>query len=118
MSGRYGNLNPSFRGLGEFLRSPEMQKAMRRPADKIKDTAEADAPVGPPSDQHAGQYKGSFGVESGVMQNAKGDHVAYAKVFNAAPHAVDVEYGGGGRANEPKTSAHHTLTRAIDAARE
>jgi hypothetical protein len=59
MPSRYYPLNPSFEGLGAFLRGPEMQAHLRTRAEKIKAAAEADAPIGPPSDQHRGQYAAS-----------------------------------------------------------
>jgi hypothetical protein len=109
---------PSHSGLGELLRGVELQQEMRRRAEKIKEAAEVTAPVGPPSDPHRGLYKASFEVDSGVMRDVQGNLRAYGKVTNTTDYAVAVEYGTGGRAVEPAKSAHHTLTRAMDFAKE
>lgn len=110
--------NPSYSGLGALLRGPEMQAEMKRRAYKIAIAATADAPVGPPDDPHRGEYRDSFHVESGVMSDVKGGRRAYGKVTNTAPHAAAVEYGKGGSSKGPTTSAHHTLGRALDSARD
>lgn len=109
---------PNHSGLGELLRGAELQAEMHRRAERIKEAAEASAPVGPPSDPHRGQYKGSFEVDSGVMRDVQGNRRAYGRVTNTTDYAVAVEYGTGGRSAAPTQSAHHTLTRAMDFAKE
>lgn len=101
----------SYSGIGEMLRSPEMQAAMRQFGEKVKARAEANAPVGDPSeDPHAGRYKASFYVTTGV-QHRKTSR-AYAEVGNTAPEALTVEYG------TSDTDAHHTLLDALAAVQE
>lgn len=101
----------SYTGIGEMLRSPEMQSAMRQLAEKVKARGEANAPVGDPSeDPHAGRYKASFYISTGVQQRKTSR--AYAEVGNTAPEALTVEYG------TTDTDAHHTLLNALAAARE
>jgi hypothetical protein len=109
---------PNHSGLGELLRGAELQAEMRRRADRIKEAAEASAPVGPASDPHRGQYKASFEVDSGVMRDVQGNRRAYGRVTNTTDYAVAVEYGSGGRSVAPTQGAHHTLTRAMDFAKE
>lgn len=109
---------PSRTGMGEFLRGVELQAEMRRRAEKIATVAEATAPVGPPSDPHHGEYRASFEVSAGVERDVQGNLRAIAHVTNTADYAVAVEYGSGGRAKDPTSAAHHTLTRAMDAGRD
>lgn len=102
----------SFSGIGEMIRSPEMEKEMARRARRIKDRAEATAPVGDPStDPHSGRYRDSFRVESGRNGGFKKDR-AYGRVLNDAPEAFYVEYG------TSKIEARHTLLNAAQAAKE
>ncbi|MGZ6806390.1 MAG: HK97 gp10 family phage protein [Mycobacteriaceae bacterium] len=106
-----GKFNPSYVGLGEVLRCPEMQAEMRRRAERIKAAAEAMAPVGDAAkgDKHPGQYKASFHVESGSGPSLRGVR-AYGRVTNDAPHAAAVEFGNS------HSPAQHVLGRALDAA--
>jgi hypothetical protein len=104
------NFEGDYRGIGEMLCSEEMQAEMHRRADKIAVAAEADAPVGPASDPHRGRYKASFTVGSGVQEGKT--RRAYGRVTNDAPEAIYVEYGN------KNTDAHHTLGRALDAAKD
>lgn len=101
----------SYTGIGEMLVSPEMQAAMGKLGEQVKRRAEGNAPVGDPGeDPHAGRYKASFYVTTGV-QHRKTSR-AYAEIGNTAPEAFEVEYG---------TSAddgHHTLLDALNAVRE
>lgn len=119
--GRYGSFNPNTRGLAELLAGPEMQAEMKRRVDRGKDFAEATAPVGPEGDPHRGEYKDGFRTEVSVEKPAPaafGGPRATGRLINDAPHAVDVEYGGGGRAENPTAAAHHTMTRSLDAMRD
>lgn len=94
----------NYAGMGEFLRSPEMQAAMHALAEQFMARAIATAPVdekGP----HPGRYKRSFRVESGVQH--KKTARAYGKVINDSPEAFFVEFG---TKHNPK---HRTLGKAF-----
>lgn len=93
-----------YAGLGEYLRSAEMQAAMHARAEKVAAVAEASAPVDPTSG-HPGRYKASFHVSSGVQVHKTGR--AYGEVSNDAPEAFFVEFG---TRNNPR---HRTLGKAI-----
>ena len=109
--GAHGAFNPSYSGLGAFLRGEELQAEMRGRAEKIAAAAEAIAPVGDAAkgDKHPGEYKASFHVESGAGPSLRGVR-AYGRVTNTAPHAAAVEFGN---AHSP---AQHVLGRSLDAA--
>lgn len=93
-------------GMAEFLNSPGMMRLVEHYADKIRDRAEAMAPIGEPwEDDHPGRYKASFHVRSHRLGGATSDR-AEAIVYNDSPEAVFVEYGH--RGLEP----YHTLLRA------
>lgn len=81
--------NASYTGIGELLKSPMVEAAMRARAEKVAALAEATAPVDPKSG-HPGRYKAGFSVSSGV-----GKDRAFGRVTNSAPEAIDVEYGRG-----------------------
>jgi outer membrane receptor for Fe3+-dicitrate len=101
----------SYKGIGQMLTSSEMQAAMRQLAEKVKARAEANAPVGNPSeDPHAGRYKSSFYTTTGV-QHRKTSR-AYAEIGNTAPEALFVEYGDSGN------GAAHVLLDALSAVHE
>lgn len=101
----------SFAGIGEMLRSPEMQDAMRQLAEKVKTRAEATAPVGDPAtDPHSGRYKASFTITTGI-QHRKTSR-AYAEVSNTSPEALTVEYGDG------DDQGYHTMLNALSAVNE
>lgn len=115
-----GNFQISDAGMQEWLAtSPELDGVLHRVVEAIKGYAEATAPVGDPaSDPHPGMYRDSFRTDVHVDRPAKGSDRLMGFVYNDAPHAAAVEYGYKGRSKDPSGSAHHTLTRAIDAARE
>lgn len=92
-------------GVGQLLRSAEVQAEMLRRAEAIKGVAEATSPVGAVGDPHPGEYKASWGTTS-TKRGGKRNDRATATVFNTAPHARFVEYG-----NE-NYGGHHTLLRA------
>ncbi len=97
----------SYAGIGEMLRSPQMQAGMRRLAEKVKKRAETDAPVGDlATDPHSGRYKASFAVESGIQSRATSR--AYGEVINTSPEALIVELG------TSEQEGHHTLLRALE----
>jgi hypothetical protein len=111
---------PDDRGQGEFLRTQDgLRDALHGIVEKVKSVAEATAPVGDPaSDPHPGEYRDSFRTEVQVGRPARGQDRLIGHVYNDAPHAAAVEYGYSGRSKSPGRSAHHTLTYAIQAARE
>lgn len=92
-------------GVGQLLRSAEMQAAMLQRAEKIKGVAESTSPVGAVGDPHPGEYKAAWGTTSTRRGGVRNDR-ATATVFNTAGHARFVEYG-----NE-HYDGHHTLLRA------
>lgn len=118
MSGRYGNFNPDPIGLGEFMRTePKLASHLEAVVGRMKDFAEAIAPVGPEGDPHRGEYKASFHTDVRVDKPFKGEPRLMGFITNDAPHAAAVEYGRGGRSKHEGDSPHHVMTRAIDAAR-
>jgi hypothetical protein len=102
------SFHANYRGIGEMLCSDWMVDEMHRRAERAKVLAEIIAPVDPDS-PHAGRYKASFHVESGV-QHRKTSR-AYDRLINDAPEAFFVEYG---TKNNP---AHHVMMKALDALR-
>lgn len=97
---------PDYRGIGELLKSPEMEAEMLRRAKKVLDVCVATAPVDLKS-PHVGRYKASFHASSGRRTDR-----AYGMVTNAAPEAILVEYGS---KNNPR---HRTMGKALDAAKD
>jgi hypothetical protein len=96
----------SYSGIGQMLKSAEMEAAMLQRAEQIKARAEATAPVGDPrTDPHAGRYRDSFKVESG-REGGRNKDRAYGRVENDSPEAFYVEYG------TSKIEARHTLLNA------
>lgn len=101
----------SYAGIGSLLRSAEMQAAMRKIAEQVKQRAEDTAPVGDPQeDPHAGRYKASFYITTGVQRRKTSR--AFAEIGNTAPEAVIVEFG------DSSQEGHHTLLNALSAVRE
>lgn len=80
----------NYEGMGELLRSVEMQAAMRTLAEGFMERAIATAPVAK-SGPHRGRYKASFRIEVGVQHHKTSR--AYAKVINDAPEAFYIEFG-------------------------
>lgn len=120
---------PNSRGLGELLRSEGMKNHVEHIANKIADAARSASPVGNAASEWydqaghppPGTYRDSWSVsvDEKVGTSDAGPNIrARATVRNSAPHAAAVEYGYSGRKDSPGRNAHHTLTRAIDAARE
>lgn len=99
---------PNHEGVGELLRSPEIEAMLRARMEPVRELAIATAPVferGP----HPGRYKESFReVESG-RDNGANEPRAYARLVNDSPEALSVEFG---TANNP---AHHTMLHALAA---
>ncbi|MGY1439533.1 HK97 gp10 family phage protein [Streptomyces reniochalinae] len=97
------------RGVGELLRSPQVEADMLRRANAIKATAVGMSPVGEAArDPHPGQYKASWHTSSTRRGGRRRDR-ATATVYNTAPHARFVEYG------TERVHAHHVLLRAAQA---
>lgn len=102
--------NASYAGIGEMLRSAEMQAAMHRiVAEKMLPFAQSIAPfdADDPDGQH---YRDAFEVSSGVRHGKTSR--AYGRLTNTDKAAVFVEFG---TKNNPR---HRTLGRALDALRE
>jgi hypothetical protein len=97
----------SYEGIGEMLRSAEMQAEMRRRAEAMLAFAQADAPYDP-TDTDGDHYRDHFSVESGIQVHKTTR--AYGALVNDHPAALPIEVG------TSDTPAHHTLTRALDAA--
>lgn len=108
---RAATFNASYSGIGEMLRSAEMQEAMREIAEKVKQRAEDTAPVGDPQeDPHAGRYKAAFYITTGV-QHRKTSR-AFAEVGNTAPESAVVEFG------DSEQEGQHILLNALSVVRE
>jgi hypothetical protein len=100
-----------YEGVGELLRSVEMESEMRRRAEHGMAFAEAIAPVGNPrSDPHSGRYAASFRVTSSRRGGFKHDR-ASAVIENDSPEAYMVEYGN------RNVEKHRILAKSIDAMR-
>jgi hypothetical protein len=105
------DVNLDYRGIGEMLRSVDMEAHMRSRAEKAMAFAEAIAPVGnPKNDPHSGRYAASFHVESSRHGGMKGDR-ASAVLVNDSPEAYMVEYGN------RNVEKHRILAKSIDAMR-
>lgn len=98
----------SKRGVGQLLRSPMVRAEMVRRAELIKSVAEGIAPVGGPSDPHAGTYKANFYATSTDRGGRRRDR-ATATVGNRSYYARWVEYG------TERVRPHHVLLRAAQA---
>jgi len=95
------------KGVGELLRSPEIQAEMLRRAEVIKGVAVATSPVYLRG-ADAGRYKRSWETDSTSRGGRRRDR-AVAKVRNTAYYARWVEYG------TERVPAHHVLLRAAQA---
>lgn len=100
-----------FTGIGEMLRSAEMQADMRRRAENVAQTARAIAPVGP--ETGGTHYRDSFEVSSGVRPGETGR--AYGRVTNDSDHAAAIEFGNG-RTRRQTIAPQHVLGKALNAA--
>lgn len=123
----------NYRAFGEaVLRAEAMEAHMRARAEKIKARFEETAPVGAPyeHDDHAGRYRDSCEIGSGT-EGGLDFHRAYARVNVMDPAAMQIEFGHTAEFDEHgKPARHgegvrsvyvegsHTLTRAVDAARD
>ena len=100
-----GTFKPDFRGIGEMLRSSEMEAEMARRAEKVKAKAAATAPV------DTGRYKASLEVSSTTKGGNKKDR-ASATVTADVEYAFTLEYGS------THNARYRTLGKALDAARD
>lgn len=94
--------SPSFKGLAELLKSPEMVAAMESIAQRGKAYAESIAP------RDTGEYASRFSVASSRSGGVHHDR-AVAYLINDDPASLSIEYG---TSDTPK---HRTLGRTIDA---
>jgi hypothetical protein len=104
---------PDYNGIGDMLRSAEMQAHMRERAEKIAEAARASSPVGPPGDPHEGNYASSWEVSSGVRHGQTSR--AYGRVENNVDYAAKIEYGD--KVGRGHREGQHILGKSIDAAR-
>lgn len=86
-----GDFQASYRGIGELLRSAEMEAEMVRRAEKVKAAAEAIAPYDPDSTDGT-HYKDAFRVESTRRGGLHQDRAA-ASVVNDDDAAFFIEFG-------------------------
>ena len=93
------------KGVGQLLRSEMIRADLVRRAGEIKATAVALSPVGGAGDEHPGQYKGNWEVDSTRRGGRRRDR-AVAYVRNGTYYARWVEYG------TERVPAHHVLLRA------
>ena len=107
----------SYEGIGRLLRSVGMETEMIKRAERIKQAAEARAPVysGPGRDEHRGRYKASFRIESSLRGGDRHDR-AEATVLNDSPEAIFVERGHRAYGNIPAQEGQHILAQAMMAA--
>lgn len=121
MSARYVHNYAAFDR--EVLTSPEMRGAMRTRAERVKDQFVATAPVGEPyeSDDHPGRFRDSAEVSDGVTVIQVGER-AYGRVTVNDPDAMSIEFGHHAATKDGTPGRYvegaHTLTRAVDAARD
>jgi hypothetical protein len=96
-----------YRGVGELLRSPEIEAATVPFAARIKAAAEASAPFDATSRTH---YRDSFHIETNRRGGVHHDR-AVASVVNTDAAAFFIEYG------TSRTPKFRTLGNALLAAR-
>lgn len=96
--------NASYPGIGDMLKSPEMQAEMMRRAEKVKARAEATAPYDPTS-KDGTHYRDSFAVVATPREDR-----AQASVVNTDAAAFYIEWGS------KTVNKYRTLGRALDAA--
>lgn len=93
------------RGVGQLLRSRELEAEMLRRAELIRQVAEGISPVGGMGDPHPGQYKSSWKTSSTDRGGRRRDR-ATATVSNSSYYARWVEYG------TERYPGQHVLLRA------
>ncbi|HET8589010.1 MAG TPA: hypothetical protein VFM01_05205 [Nakamurella sp.] len=82
----------NYAGIGEMLRMPGVEAALREMAERAEAAAVAAAPVGPADDPHRGRYKASFEVSSGSHGGVHKDR-AFGRLENTSEESFYVEYG-------------------------
>ena len=97
---------PDRRGMGELMRSPEMQGAMELACYEAIPVARAISPDAPP---YGEGYVAAFEVDGGHIEKIAGTRRATAYLVNDTDHSAFVENGAHG------TEGHHVLTRAMHA---
>lgn len=100
--------DPSYAGIGELLKSPEMVAAMVAKAELVKAEAEATAPFDAKA-KDGTHYRDAFAVSARRDGGYEHDR-AEAIISNDDAAALWVELGS------KHNPAHHTLGRALDAA--
>lgn len=97
----------SYKGIGEMLVSPWMQREMHNIANKARVIAEATAPVyeGDGPDETPGSFKVSFTASSGIQEHQTSR--AYGRLESHDDPALWIEIG------TKKTPAHHTMYNAM-----
>lgn len=99
----------SRKGVGQLLRSPQVEADMLRRANAVMAAAVGISPVGDAArDPHPGLYKSSWNVTSTTRGGRRKDR-ATATVYNTAAHAAHVEFG------TERIAAQHVLLRAAQA---
>lgn len=88
----------SYSGIGQLMKSEDMQALVRQVAEKGMAFAESISP------EHTGEYKSSFEVQVSADGGPKNDR-AEAVLVNTSDHAVNVEWQDG----------YHVLTRTLNA---
>lgn len=118
--------NPSFRGVGEMLRSEGIRRAMRGRAAVVNVVFRSTAAIGNPADgdPHPGAWRASTRVETYVRKDFKGrGRRVVAAVISDDPQGLVKEQGhvqrpGGGREGPGRfVDGTHDLLRALSAAR-
>jgi hypothetical protein len=96
---------PDHSGVGQFLRSRQMQEMLLAVANRIKDEAITRSPVGEETREREVHYRDSFHTAVVERGGATGDR-AEAQCWNDSPQASFVEWGRYG------VEPYHTLLRA------
>lgn len=99
------HLDISYTGVGELLRSEMLGAALFTRAQAVRGVAEATAPYDAKNKTH---FRDSFHVTEPEMP--EGHDRVVVTVYNDDDAAVHIELG------TSDTPAHHTLTKALDAA--
>lgn len=103
---------PNHAGIQAMLATPAMVEALRVKAGKVRDLAEATAPVRTGQYAHGTIEPGGFHVTAGVR-----DRKAFARVTNTAPHARFVEWAHREHDSDRIIPGQHILAHALDALR-
>lgn len=111
-----GVVKLDYKGIGDMLCMPGVEREMLRRAKKVKRRAQQTAPVsGDPDDETRGRYKDSFTASAGIQRRKT--RRAVGTVTSDDPAAFHIEFGTGDPTGT-RTPAHRTLGKALDAARD